>query len=119
MGPDTDSPHKSHTSHLFDHVLITLGCGNTLWAAGPAPCPEDPMNYCSTCRRRLNGALNCPGCGRPAEELAPEAAATEQAPGHQTAADPSAGDRPGSDRPTGDRPTAELVIREPTAVALY
>ncbi|WP_446423362.1 SCO2400 family protein, partial [Kitasatospora purpeofusca] len=24
------------------------------------------MNYCAPCRRHLNGALACPGCGAPA-----------------------------------------------------
>ncbi|MEU0601617.1 hypothetical protein ABZ484_25730 [Streptomyces sp. NPDC006393] len=27
------------------------------------------MNYCHPCRRHLNGALACPGCGTPAEAL--------------------------------------------------
>ncbi|MCQ8194502.1 SCO2400 family protein [Streptomyces rugosispiralis] len=27
------------------------------------------MDYCSPCRRHLNGAFSCPGCGRPAEDL--------------------------------------------------
>ncbi|MEU2877234.1 hypothetical protein ABZ651_12970, partial [Streptomyces sp. NPDC007070] len=27
------------------------------------------MNYCHPCRRHLNGALLCPGCGTPAEAL--------------------------------------------------
>ncbi|MEV5446846.1 hypothetical protein AB0N23_30520, partial [Streptomyces sp. NPDC052644] len=27
------------------------------------------MDYCHECRRHLNGALACAGCGRPAEEL--------------------------------------------------
>ncbi|WP_420865634.1 SCO2400 family protein, partial [Streptomyces prasinopilosus] len=25
------------------------------------------MDYCHPCRRHLNGALACPGCGTPAE----------------------------------------------------
>ncbi|WP_147267278.1 hypothetical protein [Streptomyces sp. SDr-06] len=29
------------------------------------------MDYCHSCRRHLNGALACAGCGTPAEELAP------------------------------------------------
>ncbi|MEU8571247.1 hypothetical protein AB0C51_23385, partial [Streptomyces pathocidini] len=29
------------------------------------------MYYCSLCRRHLNGALSCPGCGTPIEDLAP------------------------------------------------
>ncbi|WP_328313013.1 hypothetical protein OG432_24010 [Streptomyces sp. NBC_00442] len=29
------------------------------------------MDYCHSCRRHLNGALACAGCGTPAQELAP------------------------------------------------
>ncbi|MEU9084485.1 hypothetical protein [Streptomyces sp. NPDC048357] len=41
------------------------------------------MNYCHACRRHLNGALACAGCGTPAEYLvpaAPEAAPAPAAP---------------------------------------
>ncbi|MFF5537261.1 hypothetical protein ACFY71_33175 [Streptomyces cinerochromogenes] len=31
------------------------------------------MDYCSTCRRHLNGALVCPGCGAYAPDIAPPA----------------------------------------------
>ncbi|WP_210585282.1 hypothetical protein [Streptomyces sp. GESEQ-35] len=34
------------------------------------------MDYCSTCRRHLNGALVCPGCGAYAPDIAPVAMAT-------------------------------------------
>ncbi|MZD08606.1 hypothetical protein GTW43_26515, partial [Streptomyces sp. SID5785] len=27
------------------------------------------MDYCHPCRRHLNGALACPGCGTPAEAV--------------------------------------------------
>ncbi|WP_441349432.1 SCO2400 family protein, partial [Streptomyces sp. 8L] len=27
------------------------------------------MDYCDRCRRHLNGALACAGCGTPAEDL--------------------------------------------------
>ncbi|WP_456340847.1 SCO2400 family protein [Streptomyces shenzhenensis] len=40
------------------------------------------MDYCHPCRRHLNGALACPGCGTAAETLrasAREAAASEPA----------------------------------------
>lgn len=51
------------------------------------------MDYCSTCRRHLNGALVCPGCGAYAPDIAPLAdgtpaptaatgAAAWQAPSH-------------------------------------
>ncbi|MFJ3963908.1 hypothetical protein [Streptomyces sp. NPDC090036] len=33
------------------------------------------MNYCHACRRHLNGALACAGCGTPAEYLIPAASA--------------------------------------------
>lgn len=39
------------------------------------------MDYCHECRRHLNGALACAGCGRPAEELRhgdPEASAADR-----------------------------------------
>ncbi|WP_456340875.1 SCO2400 family protein, partial [Streptomyces shenzhenensis] len=31
------------------------------------------MDYCSSCRRHLNGALACPGCGAYAPDIAPRA----------------------------------------------
>jgi hypothetical protein len=34
---------------------------------------EDQMDYCSSCRRYLNGALACPGCGAYAPDIAPPA----------------------------------------------
>nr|WP_240982787.1 hypothetical protein [Streptomyces sp. S3(2020)] len=34
------------------------------------------MDYCSTCRRHLNGALVCPGCGAYAPDIAPLAVRT-------------------------------------------
>ncbi|MEU2424281.1 hypothetical protein ABZ619_25240 [Streptomyces sp. NPDC007851] len=33
------------------------------------------MDYCTTCRRHLNGALVCPGCGAYAPDIAPRGAA--------------------------------------------
>ncbi|MEV6765045.1 hypothetical protein AB0N16_31260 [Streptomyces sp. NPDC051105] len=39
------------------------------------------MDYCSSCRRHLNGALACPGCGAYAPDIAPRAVPTPwQAP---------------------------------------
>lgn len=43
------------------------------------------MDYCSTCRRHLNGALMCPGCGAYAPDIAPQADGTP-APAAATAA---------------------------------
>lgn len=51
------------------------------------------MDYCSTCRRHLNGALVCPGCGAYAPDIAPSviggptaAAGTATAPAEPAAA---------------------------------
>src|SRR5882757_4230577 len=39
------------------------------------------MDYCYACRRHLNGAYSCPGCGTPVDELVvPEAGDTSQLP---------------------------------------
>ncbi|MEV7446105.1 hypothetical protein AB0O22_34035 [Streptomyces sp. NPDC091204] len=38
------------------------------------------MNYCHACRRHLNGALACAGCGTPAEYLVPAAPVAVPAP---------------------------------------
>ncbi|MEU1942859.1 hypothetical protein ABZ554_10550 [Streptomyces sp. NPDC020125] len=35
------------------------------------------MDYCSPCRRHLNGAVSCPGCGTPAGELGLPSAASD------------------------------------------
>ncbi|MFK4098490.1 hypothetical protein ACI2L1_00095 [Streptomyces sp. NPDC019531] len=52
------------------------------------------MDYCSSCRRHLNGALVCPGCGAYAPDIAPAAADTlTPAPG---AASPMTGDVSGT-----------------------
>ncbi|WP_203722333.1 SCO2400 family protein [Streptomyces coelicoflavus] len=42
------------------------------------------MDYCHPCRRHLNGALACPGCGTPAHELhasGPQLTVGEESPG--------------------------------------
>ncbi|MGW1256360.1 SCO2400 family protein [Streptomyces sp. NPDC002513] len=39
------------------------------------------MDYCSSCRRHLNGALVCPGCGAYAPDIAPSTALRASAPG--------------------------------------
>ncbi|GAA1669160.1 SCO2400 family protein [Streptomyces yatensis] len=43
------------------------------------------MDYCSPCRRHLNGAVSCPGCGTPAGDLGLPAAASDTA--HEGGAD--------------------------------
>ncbi|MGM9465313.1 SCO2400 family protein [Streptomyces murinus] len=52
------------------------------------------MDYCLPCRRHLNGALVCPGCGTPADRI-PGPAAVEPEPG-----EPEKG--PGEGRPGGE-----------------
>ncbi|MGW5210538.1 SCO2400 family protein [Streptomyces sp. NPDC004051] len=42
------------------------------------------MDYCSTCRRHLNGALVCPGCGAYAPDIAPSVMDGRTAPGPAT-----------------------------------
>ncbi|GCB47527.1 hypothetical protein [Streptomyces sp. NL15-2K] len=44
------------------------------------------MDYCSTCRRHLNGALVCPGCGAYAPDIAPGLVDGHPVPGPATAA---------------------------------
>ncbi|MFI9343979.1 hypothetical protein ACIG0D_22340 [Streptomyces sp. NPDC052773] len=38
------------------------------------------MDYCSACRRHLNGALVCPGCGAYAPDIAPPTTVSDSAP---------------------------------------
>ncbi|WP_055492190.1 hypothetical protein [Streptomyces sp. TP-A0356] len=44
------------------------------------------MDYCSSCRRHLNGALVCPGCGAYAPDIAPATVAGRPVPARATAA---------------------------------
>ncbi|GGX13288.1 hypothetical protein GCM10010297_38500 [Streptomyces malachitofuscus] len=49
------------------------------------------MDYCSTCRRHLNGALVCPGCGAYAPDIAPSVIGGHTVPGTAgAAAEPAA-----------------------------
>ncbi|MFI7353571.1 hypothetical protein ACIBTP_06440 [Streptomyces avidinii] len=48
------------------------------------------MNYCHACRRHLNGALACAGCGTPAEYLIPAPSAALQGAAPGAAAPPQA-----------------------------
>ncbi|MEU6365242.1 hypothetical protein ABZ876_05745 [Streptomyces sp. NPDC046931] len=43
------------------------------------------MDYCSSCRRHLNGALVCPGCGAYAPDIAPPTAVKPSVPAAGTA----------------------------------
>lgn len=63
------------------------------------------MDYCSSCRRHLNGALVCPGCGAYAPDIAPPTAlgrstGTGTAPGARTAEDSWYDDAPAEAAPT-------------------
>ncbi|MYR61023.1 hypothetical protein GTY54_33965, partial [Streptomyces sp. SID625] len=85
------------------------------------------MDYCSTCRRHLNGALVCPGCGAYAPDIAPNAttdSAHSYAPGPAAAgaretAVPDAPEAPGgtalSDLP--DLPDLPQVRERPGRAA--
>ncbi|KUO19735.1 SCO2400 family protein [Streptomyces dysideae] len=42
------------------------------------------MDYCSSCRRHLNGALVCPGCGSYAPDIAPVTAVSRTVPASDT-----------------------------------
>ncbi|MGW3458867.1 SCO2400 family protein [Streptomyces olivaceoviridis] len=55
------------------------------------------MDYCSTCRRHLNGALVCPGCGAYAPDIAP----------------PVLTDRVGPDRSAGSTVTGASAVTPP------
>ncbi|MFI1400361.1 hypothetical protein [Streptomyces sp. NPDC020681] len=53
------------------------------------------MDYCSSCRRHLNGALVCPGCGAYAPDIAPSSAHGHTGAARGTAS-AMAGDAPGT-----------------------
>ncbi|MGC0376111.1 SCO2400 family protein [Streptomyces sp. SAI-229] len=57
------------------------------------------MDYCSTCRRHLNGALVCPGCGAYAPDIAPAVIGGRTVPGPATAAASEAVAPPPAPRP--------------------
>ncbi|MET7476006.1 hypothetical protein ABZT17_16785 [Streptomyces sp. NPDC005648] len=70
------------------------------------------MDYCSSCRRHLNGALVCPGCGAYAPDIAP------MAPGGRTSRAtattelwPEPEESPGADAPFED-PEGEIPLTE-------
>ncbi|GHF75822.1 SCO2400 family protein [Streptomyces griseosporeus] len=85
------------------------------------------MDYCSTCRRHLNGALVCPGCGAYAPDIAPPVVTSplgpESAAGTTTAGVLAAA--PGPDALWDDdlaweppsRPVQDVPSAEVTAVA--
>ncbi|MFD5496593.1 hypothetical protein ACFWH4_27755, partial [Streptomyces sp. NPDC127091] len=83
------------------------------------------MDYCHPCRRHLNGALACPGCGTPVETLrahpeasaAPQAAHEEGVPDPEPEPEPHAEPEPaeGARQPAADAPASpEAADEEPT-----
>lgn len=65
------------------------------------------MDYCSSCRRHLNGALVCPGCGAYAPDIAPITAGGHTVPATSTGAGaPPAWDADPADTWHDDRPRA-------------
>ncbi|MFI6563828.1 hypothetical protein [Streptomyces sp. NPDC050534] len=66
------------------------------------------MDYCSSCRRHLNGALVCPGCGAYAPDIAP---VTHQGGGFDAfAAKRPSGPEPQPFEPLEETPAAEAVL---------
>ncbi|RSN41717.1 hypothetical protein DMH12_34295, partial [Streptomyces sp. WAC 04229] len=64
------------------------------------------MDYCHPCRRHLNGALACPGCGTPVEQLRaaePPLTATGALPPPRPADATDAADEAPDDTPPGAR----------------
>ncbi|MGA5121126.1 SCO2400 family protein [Streptomyces pseudogriseolus] len=55
------------------------------------------MDYCSTCRRHLNGALVCPGCGAYAPDIAPGVIGGHRVPGAAATTSGTAGARQRAD----------------------
>ncbi|MFD6326225.1 hypothetical protein ACFWOL_25930 [Streptomyces sp. NPDC058442] len=74
------------------------------------------MDYCSTCRRHLNGALVCPGCGAYAPDIAPSVMGGRTVPGPSTTTAPPGAEATGGTRGTervdagaGTLPDADLA----------
>ncbi|MFE2879474.1 hypothetical protein ACFXG6_29905 [Streptomyces roseus] len=63
------------------------------------------MDYCHACRRHLNGALACAGCGTPIEYLPPAAPGVSAVP-----ADPYGSARTGAQDPLADPFADSLVV---------
>src|SRR5262249_54266347 len=57
----------TETSHCFT-VLAKLICIPNPHGSHNLP---GNMDYCSVCRRHINGALSCPGCGTPVTPVTP------------------------------------------------
>ncbi|MFE5395472.1 hypothetical protein ACFQ9U_12975 [Streptomyces sp. NPDC056568] len=89
------------------------------------------MDYCLPCRRHLNGALACPGCGTPADESRPP---EPQLPGpapyggpaeapryarHAEPVPPAAGEADASDGPPEEVPTGGRAGRRDRKAAAH
>ncbi|BCL29493.1 hypothetical protein ACFFS2_40935 [Streptomyces aurantiacus] len=73
------------------------------------------MDYCSSCRRHLNGALVCPGCGAYAPDIAPVAVSrytTVQPRPTMAAASPAVAD-PAEVPESGPEPESESAAPDP------
>ncbi|GHA65832.1 hypothetical protein GCM10010330_17930 [Streptomyces tendae] len=71
------------------------------------------MDYCHPCRRHLNGALACPGCGTPAHELraSGDALTASEGAGPRYGTEPSSADgtpRQAPEQKPGDAPAGTL-----------
>ncbi|MFF3894553.1 hypothetical protein ACFYY3_15445 [Streptomyces sp. NPDC001812] len=80
------------------------------------------MDYCSTCRRHLNGALVCPGCGAYAPDIAPSVMGGRTVPGPSTTTAPPGTEATGGTRGTervdtgaGTLPDADLASTDADA----
>ncbi|AQW50542.1 hypothetical protein SHXM_04005 [Streptomyces hygroscopicus] len=74
------------------------------------------MDYCSPCRRHLNGAVSCPGCGTPAGDLGLPSAASDTA--HEGGADtPAPRAERRADRRTGGRADRRAAQASPASGA--
>ncbi|WP_435878088.1 SCO2400 family protein [Streptomyces microflavus] len=76
------------------------------------------MDYCHPCRRHLNGALACAGCGTPADALGPYAVPAPTPAGHAPDAPGEAADAPA---PAGVRgaATADAAVRRCSRWAVW
>ncbi|WP_442810934.1 SCO2400 family protein [Streptomyces sp. NBC_01217] len=74
--PGAGNVHASITSsarHVRQVALALPGAPIPRAKPNKARTERSQMDYCSSCRRTLNGALVCPGCGECAPDIAPPA----------------------------------------------
>lgn len=58
--------HHTEPTQSFEDAVSVASC-----SISRAKGQEHSVDYCSSCRRHLNGALVCPGCGAYAPDIAP------------------------------------------------